>query len=58
MSYLRNVSVRLTMEEWHLLDKMREALQHEDGGRSVSLGETARRAILAEAKRQERRTKR
>ena len=51
MTQLRCVSVRLTSAEMATLRRIQERYQQEEGERVVSLGETARRAILAEAKR-------
>ena len=57
MTQLRNVSVRLTTPELEALERMRRSYQESEGERVVSLGEAARRAILAEAMRIERRAK-
>ena len=51
MTQLLNVSVRLTSAEMATLRFLQERYQKNEGERVVSLGETARRAILAEAKR-------
>ena len=54
MTQLRNVTVRLAHKEYWALDWLRE--QHEkNDGRSVSLGEAARRAIAGDVRRMERR---